>query len=589
MRFGVAHQVSAVYALLLNVGLIAPTLSQEPEWRRVYPSASPTPRIQAKMAYDGARNVVVLFGGWQGVDRYNQGPESDETWLWNGKDWTRLNPAVRPAARHGHAMAYDSIRQEVVLFGGVDEATGQIFGDTWVWNGSSWIQKHPLHSPSPRFFHSMAFDEARGTVVLFGGAPMWSGGPNETWLWNGDDWTRVYPINSPPLRWAAAMAYDAARGITLLFGGWGGGSGLNDTWSWDGTNWSLLVVPTSPPLRWQHAMAYDAERKKVVMFAGLTPPAFPADTWVWNGSDWQAAPTPPELTLRVNYALSYDGRGKQILMFGGDTNTSEGNFSFLNETWVRGAVESPCGTTEAIPFGTIDGKPACWLVRDEQGPPSEPGPNYWRKSQVALDANGILHFTVSPRDGNWASAEVYSSSELGYGQYTFEVASALNFQHPNLVLGLFAYTDQDNGSLCKPNEIDIEFSRWGMSFLPSSYAYRKYTVAPNCGIPRESSSYLPVMQSHTPDSIHAFTWRPDSIVFESTTSPVLLPNRRVCMAPRRSSCPADSVWTWVIAIPVPNKHRAHINLWMFGGHTAPREDDSSMTVSVKSFAFQSLK
>ena len=33
-----------------------------------------------------------------------------------------------------------------------------------------------------------------------------------------------------------AMAYDVARGQVVLFGGWDG-SCRNDTWVWDGTNW----------------------------------------------------------------------------------------------------------------------------------------------------------------------------------------------------------------------------------------------------------------------------------------------------------------------------------------------------------------
>jgi hypothetical protein len=40
-----------------------------------------------------------------------------------------------------------------------------------------------------------------------------------------------------------AMAYDAARGQVVLFGGVGYSGTLNDTWVWDGTNWVEKTRP----------------------------------------------------------------------------------------------------------------------------------------------------------------------------------------------------------------------------------------------------------------------------------------------------------------------------------------------------------
>jgi len=47
--------------------------------------------------------------------------------------------------------------------------SGRNLGDTWVWNGAHWIRKTPPTSPPPRFGHAMAYDTARREVVLFGG------------------------------------------------------------------------------------------------------------------------------------------------------------------------------------------------------------------------------------------------------------------------------------------------------------------------------------------------------------------------------------------------------------------------------------
>ena len=71
----------------------------------------------------------MLFGGYGG-----RGGLGD-TWTWNGTDWTQRAPAQSPPPRYDHAMAYDSARQRLVLFGGI---TPDFLADTWTWDGSTW-------------------------------------------------------------------------------------------------------------------------------------------------------------------------------------------------------------------------------------------------------------------------------------------------------------------------------------------------------------------------------------------------------------------------------------------------------------------
>src|SRR5205823_1605107 len=48
--------------------------------------------------------------------------------------WTQVFPTVNPPARSSAAMAYDQARQEVVLFG------SQTRNDTWLWDGKAWVE-----------------------------------------------------------------------------------------------------------------------------------------------------------------------------------------------------------------------------------------------------------------------------------------------------------------------------------------------------------------------------------------------------------------------------------------------------------------
>src|SRR5262245_30631845 len=162
-------------------------------------------------------------------------------------------------ARTRHAMAYDTARHEVVLFGGGGPG-GFNFGDTWTWDGATWARATPAMSPLARTSTAMAYDAARDRVVLFGGS-VYSRVLGDTWEWDGTNGTRAPPTSSLPARRDQAMAYDARRGRIVLFGGQGDGP-FGDTWEWDGTDWTRATPATSPSARWDHAMAYDAERDR---------------------------------------------------------------------------------------------------------------------------------------------------------------------------------------------------------------------------------------------------------------------------------------------------------------------------------------
>ena len=72
------------------------------------------------------------------------------------------------AARYRPALAYDAARERVVLYGGWD--TTDTFGETWEFDGSDWTQAaSELQSPPARSDPALTYDEARGRVVLFGG------------------------------------------------------------------------------------------------------------------------------------------------------------------------------------------------------------------------------------------------------------------------------------------------------------------------------------------------------------------------------------------------------------------------------------
>jgi hypothetical protein len=87
------------------------------------------------MAFDSLRSRTVLFGG-DHIQPYALGALND-TWEWDGSQWTRDWTAAAPAPRAAQSMAFDSGRGRMVLFGGDNAATSPItlFNDTWELGG----------------------------------------------------------------------------------------------------------------------------------------------------------------------------------------------------------------------------------------------------------------------------------------------------------------------------------------------------------------------------------------------------------------------------------------------------------------------
>jgi hypothetical protein len=204
-------------------------------WSQRFPVNWPGAKQQHAMAYDSNRGVTVLFGG---------APDGDETWEWNGTDWTQKSSTNKPSARTAHAMAYDRDRGVTVLFGGFTTLGGAESDETWEWDGTNWSLRSPAVKPTPRLLHAMAYDSARSVTVLFGGSV--AGVPSaETWEWNGANWTLRTPAVAPSERYVHAMAYDSGRGFTVLFGGSTNAGNNDETWEWAGPGAFILQQPAS--------------------------------------------------------------------------------------------------------------------------------------------------------------------------------------------------------------------------------------------------------------------------------------------------------------------------------------------------------
>ena len=193
-----------------------------------------------------------------------------------------------------------------------------------------------------------------------------------------------------------------------------------------------------------------------------------------------------------------------------------------------------------------------------------PGPNYFsgEPADVWVDKLGRLHLRIVKRGGRWYCSEVYSAKALGFGTYTFTLASRVDQLDKNVVLGLFTWDDAAPEYAYR--EIDIELSRWG----DVAAANAQFVVQP-WDHPGNRHRFEIALSSVF--STHSFRWSAGEIFFSSYLghAPTL----------------GDAIETWSYTgadIPPAGAGHARINLWLNSG--AP-SNGHSVEVVVESFRF----
>ena len=288
------------------------------------------------MAFDARTGKLVLFGGYltRGASHEFGDPLGD-TWTWDGTHWSPVQPASSPVARNDASMAYDAARGVVLMHGGL-LANYMFVNDTWTWDGARWTLKSPSQSPPDAGgSQPICWDAKHQVVLLFdatarsihfplsGGA---AGGSelNQTWAWDGTGWTQLHSNGAPSGHGAqpAGMTCDASRNSAVFFGHV---NGKPTTWTFDGSVWTQAPTTTGSAST-DFSLAPDDARSVVVLFGEN------GDTWAWNGAVWTPQNPLHSPPPRRRASMSYDSVHRVIVLFGGATGDAAA-LRELNDTW----------------------------------------------------------------------------------------------------------------------------------------------------------------------------------------------------------------------------------------------------------------
>jgi hypothetical protein len=294
----------------------------------------PVARNGSAMAYDPLRQRILMFGG-----NNDAGTALGDTWQWDtvAKTWAQLSLSPSPPARVGSRMVYDVANDRFVLQGGFSDTLG-ILSDTWKWDpvSGAWSNLMPGGSGfSPRGYHGLVYNTSNGRVTIFGGLGP-SGYLNDLWELQGNTWVNVTPSGtSPPVRAWSGVTYEPANARLVLYGGWNGSSSYIDTWAWNGSSWAQL--PNGPTARDSHQMVWDPDRGVSVVFGGFSADVreLVGNTWTGPFNDVRWPPADEEHSIAYD-PLNVNGH-RRIFLYGGGSPHVWETFHFGNNngtlTW----------------------------------------------------------------------------------------------------------------------------------------------------------------------------------------------------------------------------------------------------------------
>jgi hypothetical protein len=296
-----------------------------PGWTTLNPATKPSARWGVQVVFHQARGTWIAYGGVNNA----MTAAYDDMWEFDGTDWTRLCTGCGPGERTFHSMVYDSARDRIVLFGGSDFPVTTHHGDVWEWDGTSWAQITPGGSaPSARRSAYMAYDSLRERVVLFGGRNGASVFDN-VYEYDGTDWTGpVTPATRPSARHddsaSSAATFDPIRGRMIVYGGCTAldcSTTVDSAWAWDGMAWTELCSACTGDPRYAATVEFDPIRDRLVVVGGYDQGAGAsfAGSWEMNGQTgaW-SNPHPATPTARDNGSLRIDPGSGRMIYFGGN-------------------------------------------------------------------------------------------------------------------------------------------------------------------------------------------------------------------------------------------------------------------------------
>ncbi|MFN7966464.1 MAG: zinc-dependent metalloprotease family protein [Acidobacteriota bacterium] len=441
-------------------------------------------------AFDANRGVIVQYGG-----SHPDGQMLGDTWEWDGITWVQRSPAHTPGQRSQHSMTYDTRRKSVLLFGGYSNSPFPFNNrDVWAYDGNDWslVSSSPDGPPANvALTGDITFDSVRGKLVMVYERSGPGGPQNDTWEFDSATATWSLASSGPGPEFSfSPIEFDAARGNTVGQSYWWSDAYENArTWTSTGAGW--LTAPTSPP-RYNPALAYDSVRRRITMHSccrGQGPGAYRTDTYAFNGAQW--GPVLPDITTSqqdavIPYGMAFDSRRRAMVMIGSAYNDA---YYSAEQTWEYRYRDRVMFDRDPKSANPVAGQ----TVQFSGIADGAPTLTYqWRRGTTNLtDGPGPGGSTISgSTTPTLTITSVNSNNDGGYQLVATNQCGAQSSATATLTVGGVGRVPGDRGSSGTPLRLTRSGSNvtltWGPSCSPADNDYEVY------------EGTIGVFTSHTP-------------------------------------------------------------------------------------------
>lgn len=321
-------------------------------WSSITTTVNPGPQRGHAMAFDTVRGVAYLVA---------PGSTNVEVWAWtptaSPPTWTPILAADAPSSRFRTGLAFDPRPSRAVLTMIGGESGDTDFRGTFDFNpaapgGPAWFARASIRSGGAEAFrtrHAMSWDPVGNQMLLFGGVAGETNPQRQVLSYNGvtNSWVDRWNTFAVPPRDFAAIAFDETGQRTIVAGGGlmtrpGAapsrqlGSGV---FAWDGTSWSGLASTPQNQAFWKASMVYVPTTNPPSMFVyggevnAVGNAAVSAQVWRLDLGPtpvWSTRTTMAPGGRRAVYGAAFDRRLGRIVYFGGRDETG----AFRNDTWL---------------------------------------------------------------------------------------------------------------------------------------------------------------------------------------------------------------------------------------------------------------
>jgi hypothetical protein len=275
-------------------------------WAEKKPTVVPACVNEGMMEYDTTRNLIVYTGG-----TCTDSLTTEDTYEWDGDNWTKVALISFAGRVFGGAMAYDQAHEVMTLYGGFYGSAPRF--QTYQYINPAWLSTGDTQ-PIPRSLFVFATDPENGAVWLYGGVA--SGNSQaDLWKYQNGHFERIDGTDAPGTCSSPFGAYDSDRKKVVF---WCGEQAATFEFDPAEAKWTAFTTKHIPLTRSFGSAVYDKHIKKTVLFGGydFSSQNFRDDTWVWDGADWtQVKKDPPP--SRELMSMWYDPTLQRTVIFGG--------------------------------------------------------------------------------------------------------------------------------------------------------------------------------------------------------------------------------------------------------------------------------